>query len=77
MGNEAEIIRTRVCVEVQLPCGCWVSQTLATRGTIDGIERTLKLAADVLPHHFDKTELAHKCELMDESNNPNGESRAN
>lgn len=68
--------KTRVQVSIRLECGCWVANTLCSSRAPEEIEKTLRLAADVLPHHFDKTVIAHKCELVDEDN-PNGEARGN
>jgi hypothetical protein len=59
-----------------LPCGCWVQRGLATPRTLEDLGHTLKFAADLLPHHFDRVEVAHKCELVTELN-PNGDSRSN
>jgi hypothetical protein len=68
--------KTRVTVEVLLECGCWVEKTLASTGGIGAIGKTLQLVTDMLPHHLDRVEVAHKCDLVTEDN-PNGDSRGN
>lgn len=66
--------RTRVMVDVLLDCGCWVEYGLASTHGIDNIERTLQLTKDMMPHHFDRLALAHKCELVSDDN-PNGSTK--
>lgn len=68
--------RTRVLVELQLDCGCWVARAMHTTNGPAAIEKTLHLVADSLPHWFDRVELSHKCEMVDDDN-PSGLPRTN
>lgn len=63
--------RAWVTVVTRLECGCQISHTLSSTHGIGHLEKVLQLAADCLPHQFDRTEDTHRCELVDDDN-PNG-----
>ena len=66
--------KTRVTVEVELACGCWVTRCMHTVQGISAIGRSLQLVADSMPHWFDRVEGTHKCELVSVEN-PSGITR--
>jgi hypothetical protein len=66
--------RTWVSVTVKLDCGCEIAHTMASTNGPDKLDTILRMAGDALPHHFDRSFLVHKCELVSESN-PNGNSQ--
>lgn len=64
-------IKAWVTVTARLECGCAITHTLSSTHAVEQLEKLLRLATDCFPHHFDRTQDAHDCELVSEDN-PNG-----